>query len=269
MKLFLGLLVGMVCVGALQAADQKIKDFRGTAQKVALIGSFTEFVELAAEQRILQQTRKDINRYSRSYGEASVSGFTLGTNPNQKYFKPAAALDETHKKFLQNAAKENATDIIALASIRGTGDEYEMELQLYDSRIDTLSGIEKSRFELETMPSEIESLSYRVMNYLDRDGFVHPSAQDFLELPDVLKTKAGANVLKNTGKDDFSLNPADLGGGYLAGQTSVGGEKTPFWETWWFWTLLVGGVATAGGLSYYFLVYDQPPEKVNVHFTTP
>jgi hypothetical protein len=51
-----------------------------------------------------------------------------------------------------------------------------------------------------------------------------------------------------------------------AGTGTVGGEKTPFWETWWFWTIIGGGLVTGGSLAYYFLVIDQPTSKANVTF---
>lgn len=36
-------------------------------------------------------------------------------------------------------------------------------------------------------------------------------------------------------------------------------QRTAFYETWWFWSLVGAGVAGAGGATAYFLLRDEPP----------
>lgn len=253
----------------LMAQSQKLKDFRGTMQKIALIGVNSEFMEQATEDKYTNQIRKLMNRYSRSYGESSIKAFNLPQGNNKTYLKPTTALDDNQKKFLQAAGKNNQVDIIVLGALRESGDQVEAELQLYDVRIETMSGIEKASFTSASAAGVLEGLVFKIMNYLDRDGFVHPSAQDFLESPISVQQAQDSVQLQAAGKEEFSVNPNELSGGFLAGDQTIGGEKTPFWETWWFWTIIGGTAITAASLGYYFLVVDQPTSKANIGFSTP
>jgi hypothetical protein len=250
--------------------EAKLQDFRGTTQKLALVGAFTEFVEPDVKEKTLQHARRALNRYTRSYGSASIASFKLANNPHDLFFRPAeAGLEEEQKKYLDQLVKENNIDIVALASIREVGEEFEMDIQLFDKRIEELSGIEKARFPYNGSRKALEILAYKVMNYLDREGYVQDSPQNFLTPPKAIEELAQANLLRESGEETFSINPADLGEGILADGTSIGGEKTPFWEKWWFWTLIGGTVAVGGGLSYYFLVVNQPPTNATVGFDLP
>jgi hypothetical protein len=253
-----------------QPQVQTLRDFRGTPQKLSLIGAFTEFVEPELKERILQDTRRALNKYTRSYGAASIAAFKMGQNPNDLYFQPVQnSIEEDQKKYLNDLAKENSIDIIALSSIREVGDEFEMEIQLYDSRIEELSAIETTRFPYTSSKRALKVLAYRIMNYLDKEGYVQDTPQNFLTAPQEFQSAQQAQVLRDSGEDAFAVSPADLGGGYLAGGQTVGGEKTPFWERWWFWTLIGGGIVVGGGLTYYFLVVNQPPSKADIKFGLP
>jgi len=245
----------------------RLKDFRGTNQKVALLGAYTEFLEPSLEEKVLQDLRREINRYSTSYSAASITEFKLPSNPNRTYFRPVKGeIEAAQKRFFEPVSKENEVDIVVLASIREIGEEVEIELQLYDLRIQSFSGIENQRFSLGKLKASLELLVYRVMNYIDRDGFVHPSVQGFLIPPQALEQ---SNLLSEDSENqDLSIKPMDLGQN-LAGGPSIGGEKTPFWEKWWFWTIIGGSLITAGGLSYYFLVVDQPPKNADITFNVP
>lgn len=265
-SILLSILLAFPWQGVLAAGD-KLKDFRASTQKIALLGVASEFVEPTIEDKWTNQVRKLMNRYSRSYGANSIQSFNLATNTGKQFFKPATNLEEAQKKFLQAAGKDNSIDIIALGSLRETGDQFEMELQLFDARIETMSGIEKASFTNATAQAALEQFVYRLMNYLDRDGFVHPQPQDFLEPPTAVKQADQNSEL--SARPEFSVNPNELGNGNLAGMTTVGGEKTPFWETWWFWSIIGGSLVTAGALTYYFLVIDQPTTKANVNFQAP
>ena len=150
--------------------------------------------------------------------------------------------------------------------MREVADQYEMHLQLYDIRIETLSGIEQATYSYNSSKRALEVLVFRLMNYLDRDGYVHDVPQEFLETPEALASIQQQKSLEQTGGDQFSVKPEELGGGYLASGGSVAGEKTPFWEKWWFWSLIGGGLITAGGLSYFFLVVNQSPNSADVGF---
>jgi hypothetical protein len=70
-------------------------------------------------------------------------------------------------------------------------------------------------------------------------------------------------------EDEFFVDPENLARGQLADDASIGGEQTPFWEKWWFWTAIAAGLTTAGGLSYYFLVVDQPPSRARIRINLP
>lgn len=254
------------------AWSQRLKDFRGTPQTMALVGLSAEFLDSNFKEPILQQMRKNLNRFSRSYGDSSISSFKLGQNLNDQFFRPvSSAMSDSQKQFLKNAAKDNSVDIFVLASVREGSEpaHYEMEAQLFDSRIEVLSAVEKVNFNRNTQTKSLDDLTYRLANYLDKDGFVHPSAQDLLEKPVTASSGMAAALSTTAGGEDFSVNPTDLSGGNLAGKPVIGGEKTPFWEKWWFWGLVVGGAATAGGLSYYFLVVDKDPTSANVRFRFP
>ena len=250
--------------------SSKLKDFRGTPQTVALLGAFSEFVDPELKLRIVSQTRRVINKFSRSYGDSSVSNFKLALNPNDQFFRPiTGVINENQKQFFKSAQKDNSVDIFALAALTETGEGLDLEMQLFDARIETLSGLEKVVFKRGQEERALEDLVYRLMNYVDREGFVHPDAQDVLEKPLLLQTNNFA-AGQDSGGREFSINPDDLSGsGTLAGKVAIGGDKTPFWESWWFWTIVGGGIASAGGLSYYFLVVDEPPSRGNVIFRAP
>jgi hypothetical protein len=247
-------------------AQQKLKDFRGTQQKVALVGFFNEFVEPSAEENLLKESRKAINRYTRTFSKSAISQFKIISNPNNIYLKPAdPELGDVQKEFLSKLGEDNQIDIVVLGIVREAFDGIEMELQLYDIRIQTLSGIERSTFNLRERSKAVDDLIFRLMNYLDRDGFVHPQPQDFLQKPvhlaDAADSLGGLNQLSD---EEFFVSPEELGGQPLAGEVSIGGEKTPFWERWWFWTAIFGSLATAGSLAYFFLVVDQPPSGADI-----
>jgi len=256
-------------------SGSRLKDFRATNQKVALLGVASEFVDSANEERIVDQMRRSINRYSRSYGSSSIAGFNLGANQGKRFFKPVPVdgkIDEAQKKFLQSAGKDNSFEIAILGSIKEEGDEIASELQMYDIRTDTLSPIQTAKLNLKNPTAAIERQAYNLMNCMDREGFVGASPQEFLELPASLKNEAEASsaaLSRTMDGQDMAVNPSDLGGGFLAGQISVGGEKTPFWETWWFWSIIGGTLLTAGGLTYYFVVVDQTKTGANVKFNLP
>ncbi len=260
------LFAGMFFSTSLLSANQKLKDFRGTNQKIALLGFFSEFVPEEVVNRSVEDFRRSINKYSRSYGASSIAGFTLGQNQNNQYFRPSSEkLGDSQKTYLKEAAKENNIDILVLGSLRDAGDILEVDLQLFDSRIDVLSSVVSGKVSRRSNQKDIDRAVYQLMNHLDRDGFVHPSAQDFLEMPILLREQQKIDVFAGGDGEDLSVNPQTLGG-TLAGRVSIGGEKQPFWETWWFWTILGAGFATAGGLSYYFLIVDQPPTRANMTF---
>jgi len=250
--------------------QEKLKNFRGTSQKLALIAFHNEYVELSVADNLLQRTRSTLSKYSRTFDSSSIDDFKLVSNPDNKYFKPAEPnMGDAQKAYLEKTEKDNKIDIIVLAAVRRAEDGLEMALQLFDGRIHTLSAVERSDFTLKDRRAAIEDLVYRTMNYLDRDGYVHPEPQDFLEKPVSLSNREHLQAGSNISDKDFFITPDDLGGAPLAGQASIGGEKTPFWEKWWFWTLVFGPMVAAGGLSYYFLVVDQPPSRANVHVSLP
>lgn len=251
-------------------AQSQIPSFRSTNQKVVLLGLANEFVEPSVQETVENEIRRAVNQYSRTANRSSVSAYKLLNNPNDQYFRTVEGeLGEAQRKFLTRATEDNQFEIAALGLIREAINGFELELQLYDSRIDTLSGIERITFVPANRNTAIEDVVYRTMNYIDRDGFVHPSPQDFLEKPSLLQGSVGSAVEPLGGAQGFIFEPKDLGGGRLAGEISTGGERTPFWERWWFWGLIFGGLATAGGLSYYFLVVDQPPTQANIRFELP
>ncbi len=250
-------------------AQQKLKDFRGTAQNFALLGLATEFVDPSIEESIVQQLRRKFNKYTKSYGDSSIQAFNLGPNPGKQFYKPAKeTMPEAQKKYLQETCKQNSIDIVGLGSLRPVGDDFEVELQLFDNRIDQLSKIESTVFKIHEIAA-LDNLVFRVMNYLDREGYVYNSPQDFLEPPLSAQEIGGVGIPSRSLQEEFALNPSDVASGVLVGGASIGGDKKPFWEKWWFWTVLGGSLITAGSLSYYFLVVDSPPTKANVNFTLP
>lgn len=266
-SIFLGMLM-ILSWPVLALAQNKLENFRGTNQKLALIGWYVDFVEPSVNERILSEVRRDLNRYSRSFDEAAISGFSLLKNPNNQYFNVVESeMDSAQKEFLQKTAKDNGIDIIVLGQLRETPSALELQLQLYDIRINTLTAIETQKFVVQKRQRPLENLSYRIMNYVDRDGFVHPSPQDFLAKP--VSVGGGINSSAFDLNSDEGISFKDLAPGRLAGPISIGGEKTPFWEKWWFWTSIFGGIALAGGLSYYFLVVDQPATSFTADFYVP
>jgi hypothetical protein len=248
----------------------KLKDFRGTPQTLALLGAVTEFVEPAQRDVFLESMRRSLNRFTRSFGQTSISGFKLGQNLNDQFFKPVRdQISSEQKAFLKAAATDNSVDILALSQLADKGDgRFELELQLFDSRTEVLSGIERADFDRNSQARAFDDLAYRTMNYLDAQGFVFPQPQNFLERP---MTLGGGLALGSSAmqSESFSLNPQDLNTGGLGGQASIAGEKTPFWETWWFWTLVGGGLAGAGALTYYFTVVDKDPSRGTIQFQLP
>lgn len=249
----------------------RVKDFRGTPQSLALLGATSEFVDPAVKEQSLMQLRRYLNRYTRSFGESSISNFKLGQNLNDQFFRPVTgSMSDPQKNFLKAASKDNGIDIIALASLREVGDgNNEIEVQLFDQRIETLSATEKAQFNRSTQQRMLDDLAYRVMNYLDKEGFVHPEPQGFLERPAGFEAMGGNTSPQGRAAEEFSVNPSDLTGKSLAGAPSIAGDQTPFWEKWWFWTLVGGGLATAGGLSFYFVAVDKDPSQGNITFQLP
>lgn len=266
---------GMLFRGSLAYAQTvgQLKDFRGTPQSVGILGASAEFVDPALKDQILQQMRKNLNRYTRSYSESAISGFKLGPNSNDQFFRPfKGAPSESQKNFLRSAAKDNSVDIIGLMSIRDLGDSInsEVEFQLFDARIEGASGIEVAQFARPTQQRALEDLAFRVMNYLDKDGYVHPDPQGILERPSTLQMGSSAVATDGMGTNtEVAINPTDLSAGTLGGSLVVAGDQIPFWEKWWFWTIVGSGVGIAGGLSYYFLVVDQPPTRARIKFNLP
>lgn len=250
-------------------AQDQLRDFKASTQKLALLGLFNEFVEPSVEEALVKDLNKLLARYTRTYGPSSVAGFRFLSNPNNQYFKTADQnLDETQKEYLQKVGEDNQVDLLAFGVVRESVEGVELELQIYDTRIQTLSGIERESFPVNRRDKPLEAIVYRTMNYLDREGFVHPSPQDFLQKPVFLQSNQEKSAFSDT-EEDFFLTPADLGGQPLAGRVSIGGEKTPFWEKWWFWGVVLGGIASAGGMSYYFLVLDQPTTGADIAFKAP
>lgn len=249
-------------------AQQKIKDFRATNQTLALLGLATEFVDPSTYESMLGQIRKRLNRYSKTYGESSIQGFKLGNNPGGQFFKASeSGPSDAQKNFLKQAAKDNSIDILVLGSFKQVGEDYALELQLFDNRIDVWSKVEKASFNLRDAAA-LDQIVYRIMNYLDKDGYVFSTPQDFLEPPVQAQTGKGG-IISSKAQDEFSVNPSELSSGILAGRVSIGGEKTPFWERWWFWASVGGGLVLAGGLSYYFLVANRTPSSANLQFNIP
>jgi len=245
---------------------QVIENFRQTNQRAALLGTFNEFVDANWEEAINRELRRNINRLTTSYNSADIGNFRLANNPNGQFFRPARELTEPHRNFLTQAAADNQIDILVLALMRESGVGIEVELQLFDARIMVLSAIERASFSFAQRVSAIEDLTYRAFDHLDREGFVHPNRQGFLQSPVGLRASQ-ASDFQSGSADDFFILPRDLTGPSLAGRASIGGDKTPFWEEWWFWTLVFGGIAAAGGISYYFMVVERPPSKAQVTFT--
>jgi hypothetical protein len=266
-KLWLAFSLSMISTAGF--SQNQLESFRGTNQRVALLGWYVDFVEPSVNDRVLSEMRRLINRYSRSFDETAISGFNLLKNPNNQYLNIVEArMDAPQKEFLQKTAKDNGIDILLLGQLRETPSALELQLQLYDARINILSAIESQKFIVPRRERALENLAYRIMNYLDRDGFVHPSPQDFLKKP-VGSGSEGFSSSALDSKSSQALSFQDLAPGRLAGPISIGGEKTPFWEKWWFWTSVFGGLALAGGLSYYFLVVNQPVNSFVADFYVP
>jgi len=254
----------------LVAQTTLLKNFQGTSQRVALVGIFNEFVEPSVEDSVVKDAREVIGKYSASYKVNEISNFKTLSNPSNQYFKTSPGeLSETQKQFLQKASQDNSIEIIVLNTLRQNQEGMEMEVQLYDSRIETLSAIETARFTVRDRRKGLEDLLYRSFNYLDRDGFVHPDPQDILEKPATLASLQQESFGPKTIEEEMATDPEFLARGELADDASIGGEQTPFWEKWWFWTSIGGGIITASALSYYFLVVDQPPNRASVRFNIP
>ncbi|TVQ78139.1 MAG: hypothetical protein EA369_07750 [Bradymonadales bacterium] len=265
--LILGLLVVNLALGGSgELLARNLENFRQTNQRAALLGIQNEFVDTNLEEAVNRELRRNINRYTTSYALSDVSNFRLANNPGGQFFRPNARLEEPQTNFLTRAAEENEIDLIVLAAIREGSVGLDLELQIFDARIMTLSGVESASFSFNQRVSAIEDLVYRIFDYLDREGFVHPTRQGFLQRPTALGGTRSPADFDLAGGDDFFLLPRDLSGPSLAGRVSVGGDKTPFWEEWWFWTLVFGGIALASGMSYYFLVERRPPSRSSVVF---
>jgi hypothetical protein len=252
-------------LGAQEASGASLENFRQTSQKAALLGIANEFIETNLEEAITRDLRRSINRYTNSFGASDIANFRIPNNPAGQFFKPNERSPEPQLNFLRVAASENEIDILVLALIRESAVGMEIELQLYDARIQVFSGIERTSFPFAQRVSATEDVTYRIFDYLDREGFVHPSRQGFLKPPARLGGALAGDAAGLAG-DDFFILPRDLTGPSLAGRTAIGGDKTPFWEEWWFWTAIFGGMAMASGVSYYFLVAQRPRQTGSVTF---
>jgi len=266
----LGAFSFMLGISQVSAQTTPLKNFQGTSQRVALVGIFNEFVEPSVEDSVVKDAREIIGKYSATYKVNEIANFKTLSNPSNQYFKTSPGeLSETQKQFLQKACQDNAMEIVVLNTLRQNQEGLEMEVQLYDSRIETLSAIETARFSVRDRRKGLEDLFYRIFNYLDRDGFVHPDPQDMLEKPSTVASLQQEAFGPKSIEEEMATDPEFLGRGELADDASIGGEQTPFWEKWWFWTAIGGSIITASALSYYFLVVDQPPNRAKVRFNMP
>lgn len=264
--LVLGLVILQVRQGHVNAQD-RIKSFTSTS---AFIGIYNEYVEPSVEESILKESRVISGRYTSAYRDSDIQNFKLLSNPNNQYLKTSPGeLSEGQKQFLRKAAEDNRIDIIVLNVLRESPDGLELEIQLYDSRIDQLSAVETARFAIRDRKKSLEDVLYRAFNYLDRDGFVHPEPQELLEKPGFLVSQSQVMGSSSVVEEEFATPPEFLGRGELADDASIGGDQTPFWEKWWFWTAIGGGIITASSLTYYFLVVDQPPNRARLRFNLP
>ena len=94
-------------------AQERLKNFRGTAQTAAILGLSNEFVDSSLEQSILLDLRKGVNKFTKSHEAAAINNFELGQNPNKQFFKPTkSTLSDAQKDFLTAAGKKNSIDII-------------------------------------------------------------------------------------------------------------------------------------------------------------
>lgn len=265
--LMVGLLPAQSFSQGVAPSPEKIGDFKKSSQKAAFLGTANEFVAPDFEEAIVREIRRNINRYTQNYTASDVANFRVPNNPGGQFFKPESSLPEPQINFLSTVASENEVDIIVLSLLRESAVGFELELQLFDTRIMVASGIERTSFPFPQRSQAIEDLTYRLFDYMDREGFVHPSRQGFLEAPRRLQG-GQMGSLAEEGANDFFIMPRDLTGPSLAGRATVGGEKTPFWEEWWFWTAIFGGIAVVSGVSYYAFVVQRPRQTstVNVQY---
>lgn len=265
-KNFIGIVLFIFYSFTAWAQVQKVSDFKDTKQRLAIVGFQNEFLDLSTEERIRNEVTSIVSRYSNVFSSREVKEMKIPENPNRRFFRPTRSeLDESQLEFLKNLVKENNIDILMLGVVRESAEGFELELQLFDGRIQTLSGVEVEGFPITQRREKISKLIHSLMNYLDRDGFVHPAPQNFLAPYQETGVKT-AGIFLPPDEEEFSLSPGTLGAGSLVGPVSIGGEQTPFWEKWWFWTIIGGALITGGSLSYYFLVVDQPPTKARLQF---
>lgn len=250
-------------------SQTKFKDFKGSAQRLALIEIYNESAEPSVAEGMKKELIKAYERYTEVLDENQTRNFKLLDNPGNQYFKPSAGdLSEIQAEFLARTGEDNEVDIIVLSSVRESFEGIEISVQLFDARIREKSEIEREVFSLKNRRAKLEELVYRSMNYLDRDGFVNPQPQDFLEKPDTLQKNELAGINPIFDNEAF-VKPEDLAPGYLEDDFSIGGDRKPFWEKWWFWTVIGGSLVTAGSLTYYFVVVDQPESEGNIDFNLP
>lgn len=259
-------LLGLLNFPSFILSQTRLKDFKGSNQRLALIDLHIESVDSSVADQLKTQLREGLSQYSEIFSAEEIQDFRSMDNPGNQYFKPSETdLSAVQKEFLLRTAKDNQVDIVVLASARETFEGIEVYLQLFDARIQEKSGVELEVLSVRNRQEKLDELVFRTMNHLDRDGFVNPEPQDFLEKPINLGGSVGLARSPIFESEDF-VRPEDLAAGFLEDQRSIGGDRTPFWEKWWFWTLIGGGMVTAGGLTYYFLVVDQPPNRVNLNF---
>lgn len=261
-------LIFLLIVQPVLLGQSSLKDFKATNQQVALVGVFNEFVEPPIEKQLLEEIRKKISRYSLTFSQRNIDNFQLLNNPNNQYFKTVSGeLPEAQKNFLDQLGKDNSAEIIVLGNLRESYEGVEIDLQLYDTRINSLSGIVSNEFRLQEREQPLGELVYNLMNHLDREGFVWKNPQDFLQKPSGIGSAANnQDDFLPPSADSSFVSPEGLGATPLAGEVSIGGNKTPFWEKWWFWTVLGGGLATIGGLSYFIFILESDPVTADVTF---
>lgn len=260
-------LMGLAANVSAQQAE-KIADFRGLNMKLALIDLDSSLGDKSLDTRVIEGLRKAFNRYVRTFGFSTVSSFKIPKEASRVTYREIskpADLSEVDRKLIQQIAKDNSVDLLVLGSIKQPGSQVELALQIYDVRIETFSAIETASTNPSTLQPALDAIAHRLMNYLDRDGYIHPTSQDLL-MPMRLE---GVPAPTRPADDVFSVNPTDLSSGQFAGQISIGGEKTPFWETWWFWTLVGGGLIGGGLATYYLVTSSQSPTQMELTFTLP
>lgn len=249
-------------------SQTSLRDFKGSGQRLALIELYNESAEPSIVEGLKRELIEELRRYSEVFDDNQTRNFRLLDNPGNQYFKPASGrFQEIQREFLVRTGQDNSVDVLVLGGVRESFEGIEVSLQLFDVRIQEASSVELEVFGLRDRRQRLQSLVHRTLNYMDRDGFVNPQPQDFLERPAHLEDSraAGASIFDS----DSFVRPEDLAPGFLEDDRSIGGDRTPFWEKWWFWTIIGGGLVTAGGLTYYFVVVDQPANQGTIDFKLP